>query len=264
MVETPALSVSVETTNFRDRIAADLEQQRAMLRDPEYREALLQQQKMLAMQANPDFAKDLDLTSEQANRLYMTLAEQMVRSMETQEPPPDPADPASLQESQRKYTEQLEVSRAELKKALGEAKFREFEEYQSMIGVRGEASMLRQALASAGVPLTDDLLKPLTKILYEQQMKYARENTTTFASADGQMMITQSNFVGQPGEFTALESQQAQLDSMAKSQRQRREALARVLSPQQLKVIEDQQEADLQVQRAQLRIMQAQQAAEKN
>src|SRR5689334_15265803 len=51
-VDTPALSVSVDGTNFRDQIAAGLEQQRTLLRDPEYREALLQQQRMLAMQAN--------------------------------------------------------------------------------------------------------------------------------------------------------------------------------------------------------------------
>jgi hypothetical protein len=48
---------------------------------------------------------------------------------------------------------------------------------------------------------------------------------------------------------------------MAQNQRRQRDALARVLSPEQVKIIEEEQEAELQMQRAQLRIMQAQKDA---
>jgi hypothetical protein len=58
--------------------------------------------------------------------------------------------------------------------------------------------------------------------------------------------------------LNSVENQQEQLESIAKFQRQQREALSRVLSPQQLKVIEEEQESSLQLQRAQLRVMQEQ------
>jgi hypothetical protein len=44
-------------------------------------------------------------------------------------------------------------------------------------------------------------------------------------------------------------------------QKRQREALASVLTPEQLKVVEDEHNAELQMQRAQLRIMRAQQEA---
>jgi hypothetical protein len=137
-------------------------------------------------------------------------------------------DPAKYEEVQRKSSEQMRTDLAEVRSVLGEAKYREFEEYQAMLGVRQEADRLRTTLAGAGVPLDDSLRKPLVKTLYEQQQKLM---------------------------------QQEQLKSVENYQRQRREALARVLTPQQIKVIEEQQEAELQLQRAQLRIMRAQQEA---
>ncbi len=48
---------------------------------------------------------------------------------------------------------------------------------------------------------------------------------------------------------------------MAQHQKRQRDALARVLTPEQLKIVEDEQSAELQMQRAQLRMMRAQQEA---
>ena len=55
--------------------------------------------------------------------------------------------------------------------------------------------------------------------------------------------------------------QEKSLEIMTQHQKRQREALARVLTPEQLKVVEDEQNAELQMQRAQLRIMRAQQEA---
>jgi hypothetical protein len=58
-----------------------------------------------------------------------------------------------------------------------------------------------------------------------------------------------------------LKMQEQALEYQAQHQKRQREALARVLTPEQLKVIEDEHNSQLQMQRAQLRIMRAQQEA---
>jgi hypothetical protein len=251
---------------MRKQMAESFERQRALLRDPEYREAMVAQQKMMLMRMNPDIARDLGLTPEQMDRLYTTMGEQYVRSMEAQGYPwADAAtDPEGVQEkieeANRKSGEQLQANLAEIRKVLGDAKFREFEQYQNMAGARGEASHIRESLATAGVPLDDDLAMPLARVLHEHQQKQNRE-AATVAPADGQF-VARAGFISGPESLSivlnSVENQQQQLESMEKYQRQQREALARVLSPQQLKVIEEEQESTLQLQRAQLRIMQTQ------
>ncbi len=59
----------------------------------------------------------------------------------------------------------------------------------------------------------------------------------------------------------ALQMQEKSLEFMAQHQKRQRDALSRVLTPEQLKIVEDEQNAELQMQRAQLRMMRAQQEA---
>jgi len=263
----PDVSTEARAAEARAQMASSMERQRALLRDPEYREAMLAQQKTMIMRMNPDIAKDLELTPDLVDRLYTTLGEQYLRQMETQEYPWDPAttDPAQIQEkvqeAQRKTEEQMKANQAEIRKVLGDAKFREFEEYQAMTGARSEASRIRETLAIAGVPLEDSLTKPLAKALHEHQQKLMRDATSvtaTAAFADGPFVARAGFITEGRGSIDDVEMQQAQLDSIAKYQRQQREALSRVLSPQQLKVIEEEQESALQIQRAQLRVLQTQ------
>ena len=70
---------------------------------------------------------------------------------------------------ERKAMEQQRANEAELKGVLGEAKYREWQEYQALAGVRWESQRLRTSLANAGVPLDESLAKPLMKVLQEQQ-----------------------------------------------------------------------------------------------
>ena len=131
-----------------------------LLRDPEYRDAMLAQQKMGLRRSNPNVARDLDLTPDQADRLFSTLAEQQMRAMENHGPADvgrEQPDAAKMQEFHRKAMEQQSANEAELKRVLGEAKFREWQEYQSMAGVRWEADRVRASLANAGMPLDENL-----------------------------------------------------------------------------------------------------------
>ena len=258
-----------EQESMRAQVKQSRERQIALLRDPEYREAMLAQQKMGLRQSMPSLARDLDLTAEQADRLFGTLAEQQLRQLENPTPWDwgEQPDPAQLQEYQRKTTEQLSANENELKRALGDAKYREYQEYQSLSGVRWEADRVRTALANAGVPLDENLTKPLLKTLQEQQQKMLQQMTAAAAAAPAQNSVVavgglRAGFITEPGAAADMvELQERSLEFQAQQQKRQHEALAHVLTPEQLKVIEEGHNAELQMQRAQLRLIRAQQEA---
>jgi hypothetical protein len=256
----------LDQERMREQVKQNMERQAALMRDPEYRDAMLAQQKMGVRQANPNLVRDLDLAPEQADRLFSTLAEQQMRSMENNVPVMwgEQPDPAKVQEFQRKMLDQQRANETEIKRVLGDQKFREYQEYQSLSGVRWEADAVRTTLANAGVPLDENLTKPLLKSLQEQQQKMLQQMA---AAAPG----TNQFFAPGVGVSAAMSSdnsvanmlkmQEQALEYQAQHQKRQREALARVLTPEQLKVIEDEHNSQLQMQRAQLRIMRAQQEA---
>jgi hypothetical protein len=256
----PPHAVAPDQQQMREQMAASIERQRTLLKDPEYREAMQTQQKMLLMRSNPGIAKDLNLTADQVDRLFGALADQSLRAMDNMGVWEEQPDPAKLQELQRKAIEQQRADEAELKSVLGEAKYREWQEYQAMAGVRFEAERLRASLATAGVPLDENLAKPLMKVLQEQQQK-AMEQYTVPA---GSMVSARVGFITEHGDNASDNSVpliEQSLQLLTQNQRKQREALAHVLTPEQLKVVEEEHNAELQMQRMQLRLMRAQQAA---
>jgi len=251
---------AVDQQRMREQMMASMERQRALLRDPEYRDAMRLQQKMGMKQTHPNVAKELNLSAEQVDRLFDTLAEQSLRSMENMNAMrwDEQPDPAKIEEMQRKATEQQRSQEMEVKRVLGEAKYREWQEYQSLSGVRWEAERMRTALVNAGVPLDETLSKPLMKALQEQQQKIVQHMAANPASPTSSRLVLAS---GGSLAYANGQPMPDQTEFIARSQRQQREALARVLTPEQLKVIEDEHSAELQMQRAQQRIMRAQQEA---
>lgn len=253
---------------MREQMQASMERQRTLLRDPEYREAMRAQQKMNLVRSNPNLARDLDLTADQLDRLNDVLAEQSLRAMDNVSPmwsmDGERPDAAKMQEFQRKALEQQRTNEAELRRALGDTKYREWQEYQSMAGVRWEADRVRTSLASSGVPLDENLAKPLLKTLHEQQMKMMQQQAA--AGAVSANAIASGRLIASSG-FTAanspdmLKMQEQSLEMMAQHHKRQRDALASVLTSEQLKIIEDEHNAEQQMQRAQLRIMRAQQEA---
>jgi PAS domain-containing protein len=251
----------------REQMQASMERHRTLMRDPEYREAMRAQQKMNLVRSNPNLARDLDMTAEQLDRLYDVLAEQSLRAMENNGPiwstDGERPDPAKMQEYQRKAMEQQRTNETELRRALGDGKYREWQEYQSMAGVRWEADRVRTSLASAGVPLDESLAKPLLKTLHQQQMKMMQQAAATAgssnANANARLMV--SSAFAPASSSDVLKMQEQSLEMITQHQKRQREALASVLTPEQLKVVEDEHNAEQQMQRAQLRIMRAQQEA---
>jgi PAS domain-containing protein len=252
---------------MREQMQASMERQRMLMRDPEYREAMRAQQKMNLVRSNPNLARDLDLTPEQLERLYEVLAEQSLRAMENSSPmwsvDGERPDAAKMQEFHRKAVEQQRSNETELRRTLGDAKYREWQEYQSMAGVRWEADRVRNSLASAGAPLDESLAKPLLKTLHQQQMKLMQQAAAAAASsnanANARLMV--SSTFAPASSSDMLKMQEQSLEMITQHQKRQREALASVLTPEQLKVVEDEHNAEQQMQRAQLRIMRAQQEA---
>lgn len=239
------LPAAVATTapngqDLREQMSAATERQRTLLKDPEYREAMQTQQKMLLKQQNPDVARDLNLTSEQVDRLFGTLAEQSMRSMQTVGMWEQQGNQVSLEELQRKALEQQSANEAELKNVLGEAKYREWMDYQTTAPARYEAARLRGLLADAGVPLDQGLSKPLQKVLLEHQKVEQQRMQQFFAQHLRNAVAPNSE------------------EHMEEMQRRQRDKLASVLTPEQLKVIEDEQNSQLQFQRVQTKLMRAQ------
>jgi hypothetical protein len=119
----------LDQERMREQVKQNMERQAALMRDPEYRDAMLAQQKMGVRQANPNLVRDLDLTPEQADRLFSTLAEQQMRSMENNVPVMwgEQPDPAKVQEFQRKMLDQQRANETEIKRVLGDQKFREYQ-----------------------------------------------------------------------------------------------------------------------------------------
>jgi len=246
---------------MREQIKQGMERQAALLRDPDYREAMLAQQKIGLRQANPNLVRDLGLTAEQADRLFSTLAEQQMHSMEAPTPwtGGEQLDAAKLQEFQNKMVEQQSANDAEVKRVLGDTKYREWQEYQSLSGVRWEADRVRGALANAGVPLEESLAKPLLKTLQEEQQKMLQQMASTSSPVKNSFVATGLSVAAASGNI--VEMQEKSLDFMAQTQKRQRDALARVLTPEQMQVLEDEHNAQLQMQRAQVRMLRAQQEA---
>jgi hypothetical protein len=257
----PAIANVPDQQQLRERMNAEMEHQRALLRDPEYRDAMRTQQKLSMLQAHPGLERDLNLTADQVDRLFGTIAEQTLRSMDTGNRWEPQADPAKAQEIQRKALEQQSVNEAELKSVLGEAKYREWLDYQTSAPARYESARLRSLLANAGVPLEQSLAKPLLKVLQDQQ-KLEQQRVEQYIATQGAAASASVGFIAVADGTNAVQAMTNTDESLAKSQRQQREALARVLTPEQLKVVEDEQNTQLQMQRLQMRIMRAQQAVD--
>lgn len=263
MASVMPLPSSADRERMREQMNASMERQRQLLRDPDYREAMLGQQKMGQMRSNPNLARDLGLSADQADRLFTTLAEQQLRSMESSSPImwDEQPDAAKMQEFQRKMTEQQSANETELKRVLGDGKYREWQEYQSLAGVRWEADRVRASLVTAGVPLDESLAKPLLKTLADQQQKMMQEAAKAAAPGNNRLIAVNGMVSSGDTNVNALQMQEKSLEFMAQHQKRQRDALSRVLTPEQLKIVEDEQNAELQMQRAQLRMMRAQQEA---
>lgn len=244
------------------------ERQQQLMQDPEYREAMRVQMRGNVARQYPGVIQELGLDPQQADEFFDLLADQQMRMNDQMQPvwdaeSTDPTDQAAMQERHRKIAEQAaenqRKSEAELAAHLGQGKLQAWKEYQSTMGMRYELENMRSTLSANGLPLTDDLAKPMLKAL--AQMSQTEANEYSAAVARSTSPATARQWANNAFDGSNMERH---LDYMKKRNQRMLDAISPYLSFEQRAAIEKQQEAQLKMQEAQLRVMRAQGKAENN
>ncbi|WP_129776058.1 hypothetical protein [Peristeroidobacter soli] len=244
------------------------ERQRQLMQDPEYREAMRVQTRGNFARQYPGVIQELGLDPQQADAFFDLLADQQLRANEQMQPlwemETDPSDQAAMQERNRKIQQMAQQNQrrneAEIAAQLG-SKVQAWKEYQSTMGVRYELENMRNTLVSNGLPISDDMSKPMLKALAQANQAEADE----FAAANrGEPAAALGWSAGGSTSGSDSNNMERHLE-MAKKRNQRMlDAISPYLSFEQRAAIERQQEAQLKMQEAQLRLMRSQSKAESN
>lgn len=236
------------------------ERQRALMQDPDYREAMRVQSRSNFARSYPGVAQDLGLDPEQAARFFDLLSEQQQRSSEQWQPLWDTEgkDPAAMQEQQRKASEQTRQlarqNEAEIAAQFGQEKLQAWKEYQSTLGVRHQVEQMRTTLASHGVPLNEDSSKSMFKALADAHKGAMDElNAATSRGAVQAAILSPSGSVSMPEDMI-----ERQLEMHRRNNQRTMDAISPYLTFEQREAIQKEQEAQLKLQQAHLRLMRAQ------
>jgi hypothetical protein len=239
------------------------ERRRQLMQDPDYREALRVQNRSNMTRQYPGLAQELGLSTDQAERLFDLLAEQQLLANEQAEmmwdsEGVDPAETQQLHEKmQQRWTEIQQKNEAELAAHLGPEKVQSWKEYQSTLAARHRAEQLRSTLSSRGVPLSEDASRAVVKA-YAEAQKAEMQDFTNMASANA----NSSRKAGMTGQLYPMERPadmfQRQIEHTQKRNQRVLEALSPFLTYEQREALQKEQEAELKMQEAHMRIMQEQ------
>ncbi len=228
-----------------------MRQQQVLMNDPEYREAMRMQHRMGLLQSHPDLARELGISTAQANQLLDLLAEQQLQSMQNMRPftAGAGADPTAMAEMQRKAEERNRANQAEIAQVIGDDGLQRWQDYQNTMGSRYRVRQLSSAFEAAGIPLREDQQQPLRQALAEHERQMRLESQT---------YATQTS---QPNSMTPeerLKSREEQLDRLAQTYERARNSVSGILSAEQMETYERLHQQELTLQRAQLRVQRAQ------
>ena len=237
------------------------DRQRQLMQDPEYRDAMRLQNRVNYARSYPGLADELGFGSQQADEFLELLSDQQMRASEAMEPLWDMEgrDPASMQEQQRKVQQQAQdlqrKSEAEIAARFGQDKLQQWKEYQSTLGARHQAEQMSSSLAAQDMPLSSDAQKSLIKAMAEVQKAEASEyagNANLFSGFSAKLGASPA------GGGLSEEFVERQLESTRKRNQRTLDAISPFLSYEQRQSIEREQEAQLKLQRAHLRLMRSQ------
>jgi|HigsolmetaAR201D_1030396.scaffolds.fasta_scaffold00419_23 hypothetical protein len=236
-------STAPPDAEMQRRFRAGREEQLRLLKDPEYRALMRDQQKLAMQQAHADLDLFLDLTPEEADRLFDVLAEQALRNMEQRPPiaefsgaPPSEAD---MLEWRQKMEEQRRQNEMEIAAVLG-SKYNDWQEYQRNGWSRSQVAQLRQALSLTNEPLRQDQIKPLAEAIAREQRNLSRPRN-----------MPSPRSLQDPQ--ASLRFAEEMLERTAETHRRIRDAVSGLLTPTQLAQLKRQQEQELKAQELALR-----------
>jgi hypothetical protein len=230
------------------------ERSRKLLEDPEYRDAMRRQQKIMLPRMYPDLQTALQLSDEQADQLYDVLAEQQLRNM-TNRPQFTAAgerpDEAAMRDWQAEQQRMIADRDAEIASVLGDTKAQQWKNYQGSMQVRSQVRELRSSLESAGMPLAADQSERLIAAMAAEQQK---------SSSDAQSTRNYLRAARDSADRAALF--ETQIESTRQQHQRMRAAAAPYLSSQQLNYLERVQASQIEMQQINLKMIRAQADAE--
>ena len=234
-----------ERRAMRERMVRE---RKALLEDPEYRKAMRTQHRLSLRQHYPDLAADLGITNKEAERFLDMLADQQMNGFDGSEYEGiDPSDPAQRQALERKFAERQREQERQIAEVLGTDGLQRWQDYQQTMGSRMRARQLRDSFAAAGTPLDEDQYSQLRAALLERERQARSENQNAFFARP----------TGQTSHEQMLAAQEARIARTEQEFARSRDAVSHLLSSDQLDTYKQIQDAELAMQRAQIRLQRA-------
>jgi hypothetical protein len=223
----------------RAAVQAAMERQQQLLKDPDYRAAMREQQKLGMRQMYPELESVLGLSSEQAERLFDLLADQQMDASQAR-----PTADMDQKQWMERMLEQQRVKERQLAAELGTDGMQKWKDYQASLSARFQVRNLNAQLGALGVPLRQDQTETLVTALRSADAERASSNVNRNFSATNRQ-------------------QQLQLSMKMDEERVERqlEAVRPYLSPEQLEQYQKIQQREQKMRQASLRMMEAQMEA---
>ncbi|MDY6948463.1 MAG: hypothetical protein SXG53_22410 [Pseudomonadota bacterium] len=261
--EIAAMVSSPPTREERIRMMREhRERQRQLMQDPEYREAMRMQSRSNLARQYPGVIQELGLDSQQAEEFFNMLADQQMRSSEQMEPlweadMAEKPDPAAFQERHRKIqqaaSENQRRNEAELASRFGQGTLVAWKDYQSTVGQRYQLENMRSTLAAQGLPLSEDVSKPMLKALAAAQKAEMDE----YSAAVSRGAAGPLGRMSAQAAFDNANNMEQQIERTKKRNQRTLDAVSSYLSFEQRSALEKEQDAQLKMMEAQSRIMRA-------
>jgi hypothetical protein len=263
-LQSPFGEVRTLTPEDRERLREAQIRQRRLLKDPEYRAAMIEQSKLAMRQMYADAASELGLSAVEMDRVLTLLAERSVPDPEmiTAYSPPEPGSPPDEAQVRRWREFAMERQRqrdADLRNLLGDSRFSQWQDFERALPERQQARQLRHEFASAGVPLNREQEQALGRLLADEQRRMQDEHAKTVpAGTPKTLSVAPSGAVfasrAPISAGDAMRRQREILEATERSNQRLRDAAASILTPEQLAALMQQREAQVATQRASLRI----------
>jgi hypothetical protein len=230
-----------------------------MLENPEYRDAMKRQQKLMMPRMYPDLRTALQLDEQKADQLYDVLSEQQMNQMSAARPPFTPGsqpDPNAVRDWQAQQQQLLKDNEAAIASVLGDDGLQQWKNYQNSLPARSQVRELRMTLESAGVPLQQDQAEQLVTAFAAEQKRSIAEAQAAY-SANRLAAANGSNQMS-AADRTALTSQI--LERQKQQQQNVRDAASSILTSQQMRQLERMHASQIEMTEVSLKLSQAQQA----
>lgn len=193
-----------------------------MMKDPAMREMMRDQQKAVINMMYGGLFKELNLTTEETEKLKGLLTEAQMKNVESAQALFGNKDAVASQDAQKRIADAKTQSDAEIKELLGPERFAQYQEYQKHVGERMQIDQFKAQAAGDGQPLQDQQVAQLMQV-----MKDAKATMPPPIPND-------QTQVPKPEQFTE-ENLNRQIQWMDDYNRRLVEGARPVLSPEQLK-----------------------------